>query len=321
MQNAIYNSKSIFALDLVYPYVEEYKTLSKECKLLCPCCKKPVILRYGDKKLPHFAHKESNANCLLSAQNKEKGKLVEEAQKDIFMRLRNEFKTYEAQFDLNMVENNELIHVYGKFVTGEEVKIRLLSSDYDKLLDGCIHIYVYNSSKDFIDKKDVFNHTIKYNINTRKLIRGYFNIKTNELTNYLLKIEDFLINKDNTINLKLFKKNQVINMSSQNKNTKKTDLKKLKVTDMSNERLIKEYPNLFNYLNSNEDSVKKENRIAFYLRLILNGQTVNYKYSEEKADMLYNGDVLRLAEFILGKDIASKIRKKAESKEYLSFKK
>lgn len=206
MQSAIFYKKQIIALDIKYSQIEQYRTLSIQHKLLCPCCKKPVILKYGDKKQPHFAHKEANNKCLLSNMNTDDKKLIEEAQKDILMKLRSLYKYEDVEYKLNLFENEHLIHVYAKFKSGETIKIQFLTSITDNLLQDCINIYLYNSKQNHISKEEIFKHCIKYNINTRMFVRGYFNVKENILTKYLIEVESVIINKDNTINTKLFKR-------------------------------------------------------------------------------------------------------------------
>lgn len=206
MHSAIYYKKQIIALDIKYPQIEYYRNLTIENKLLCPCCKKPVILRYGDKKQPHFAHKKANDKCLLSNMKDDDKKLIEEAQKDILMRLRTLYKNCNAEYQLNVFKNETLIHVLTEFESGEIIKIRFLTSLKDSPLDGYINLYLYNSKKNDISKDEIFKHCIKYNINTRIFVRGYFNVKENILTKYLTEIESIIINPDNTINTKLFKR-------------------------------------------------------------------------------------------------------------------
>lgn len=205
MQNAIYNNKTILAVDIVYPYVENFKELSKKSILKCPCCKQIVVLKYGEKKIPHFAHKETNPNCIMCKQKKDVLKMIEEAQLDFIMKLREIYKNELININLNVLKDDELIHL--QLITQDKniLNIRFVEKSTDKILKDCINILLCKGEKENIEKAEIFKYLIKYNISKKIFIRGFFDMKTKKIIKYFCQMEDFNL-IDKKIDFKQFKK-------------------------------------------------------------------------------------------------------------------
>ncbi|MBV7276054.1 hypothetical protein JMF89_01250 [Clostridiaceae bacterium UIB06] len=135
MLTCLLNNQQICSLDLKDKYDEyimeklEYvKEASQNRQLVCEECGDIVILRAGNDKVPHFAHKNKNESCYWEKYGKKETEEHKKGKSIIYQYLKEKY--IDAEISVNYRHSNiRRSDVFAKFKSGTQLAVEFLRID------------------------------------------------------------------------------------------------------------------------------------------------------------------------------------------------
>lgn len=302
MQKAILENKPVFAFDIDTINESRFILHSMDNKVICPYCNQPLIFLTGGERLPHFAHKVKNEECMYYKLQRNNAYLMEEVQSDIVYQLRGIYP--DVDFDINIINNDEFIDIYGNCEEGY-ISIKLFSDSRELLQTKSKALKILVTRHDVIDipYAKLINDVLIYNINS-KIVHL---IKVEHLPfgvyEKMCHLYDLIIDPNNVVDVNEFVGNDKL-YPYEKKDTKNNKSKSSLETYSGNNKperiesksLNEQYPNLYMYLSDVENGTLSDleevvEKLSYYLRLLLQDRVVYFKYSNYvRTDKFTNSD-------------------------------
>lgn len=183
MLTAIYNGKTICSLDTKNKYgnyetdvYEHYKKAGQKGELICDDCGTEVILKAGNIKIPHFAHKTHNRDCYYEKTNEseehKKGKFI------LYSWLKEQYKDYvyinkkygNRRANVSIETDNGIVAF--QYIRSERNLIEWEDKRNDYLSSGIINLYFFSACdfrKEYTNSKEQFKKIVQKYSNDLKI--------------------------------------------------------------------------------------------------------------------------------------------------------
>jgi len=205
MLKAVYKKNPIYAFDIINDYGKKilatedlYRTAGLEGDLVCPECGDKVILKAGDVKVPHFAHKSRGYDCYY-----EKRLSIESEEHKLGLQML--FKLFRSKVIYNFVELDYAFsfgrraNIYAEGANKLAIEFVATPMDYLEwkekhaiyLENGLIPIWIL-SRKTFFEMKDGDYNFFERALETKDLQGILFSLDTESKHLFMAKYLEYV---------------------------------------------------------------------------------------------------------------------------------